>query len=82
MKGLNKVAGNHSLSLFNLCDAGGSSRFSVRPASVPVCGALSGLADVGEAMECFPEAARTRPLSLPLWPVALDRQHRPHLRLP
>lgn len=63
-------------------NAGGSSRISVWPASVPVRGALSGLADVREAMECLPQAARPCSLPLPLWPSAVDRQHRPHLRLP
>lgn len=64
------------------CNAGGSSRLPVRSASMPVCGALSGLADVGKAMECLPQAARACSLPLPLWSATMDRQHRPHLRLP
>ena len=32
-------------------------------------------------MEGLPQAARHRLVPLLLWPAAMDRQHRPHLRL-
>lgn len=61
---------------------GRSSRISVRFVSLSFCGAVPGLADVGKAMEGFPEAIMYCSLPFLLWPSALDWQHCSHLWLP
>uniref|UniRef100_A0A8B9CM88 Inactive rhomboid protein n=1 Tax=Anser brachyrhynchus TaxID=132585 RepID=A0A8B9CM88_9AVES len=61
---------------------GGSGRVPVRPAGLPLRGALPELASAGEAVESLPQPLRHRPLPLHLRAPALDRQHRPPLRLP
>uniref|UniRef100_A0A8C3BU36 Inactive rhomboid protein n=1 Tax=Cairina moschata TaxID=8855 RepID=A0A8C3BU36_CAIMO len=61
---------------------GGARRVAVRPAGLPLRGALPELAGAGEALESLPQPLRHRPLPLRLRAPALDRQHRPPLRLP
>uniref|UniRef100_A0A8C0PK27 Inactive rhomboid protein n=1 Tax=Canis lupus familiaris TaxID=9615 RepID=A0A8C0PK27_CANLF len=61
---------------------GGPCRLAVRPPRLPVRGALPELAAAGAALEGLLEPVGHRALPLHLWPPALDRQHRPHLRLP
>lgn len=61
---------------------GWSSRISVRFVSLSFCGAVPGLADVGKAMEGFPEAIWHCSLPFLMWPSALDWQHCSHIWLP
>uniref|UniRef100_A0A8B9FF21 Inactive rhomboid protein n=1 Tax=Amazona collaria TaxID=241587 RepID=A0A8B9FF21_9PSIT len=61
---------------------GGPRRLPVWLAGLPLCGALPELASAGEALESLPQPLRHRPLPFCLRSLALDRQHRPPLRLP
>ncbi|VFV32078.1 inactive rhomboid protein 2 [Lynx pardinus] len=61
---------------------GGPGRLAVRPPRLPLRGALPELAAAGAALEGLPQPVGHRTLPVRLRPPALDRQHRPHLRLP
>ncbi|XP_069916363.1 inactive rhomboid protein 2 isoform X3 [Oryctolagus cuniculus] len=57
-------------------------RLAVRPARLPLRGAVPELAAAGAALEGLPEPGGRGALPVRVRPAALDRQHRAHLRLP
>ncbi|XP_053516885.1 inactive rhomboid protein 2 isoform X1 [Artibeus jamaicensis] len=61
---------------------GGPGGLPVRPPCLPLRGALPELAAAGAALEGLPAPGGHRALPVRVWPAALDRQRRPHLRLP
>ncbi|XP_049758820.1 inactive rhomboid protein 1 isoform X9 [Elephas maximus indicus] len=60
---------------------GGPGWVAVWHSGLPLCGAVPELADPGESVACFLQAAGCGTLPLHLWAAALDRQLCPHLWL-